>query len=127
MGSILLVQLLVYSLAAFAVAYVIGHSKISLPLRLAIEPEPPKKVDDDEGSSIRQVRTRESFSDSLRWWVLLLMECPACLGFWIGLLYGFSSRNEFGANPLELGFFTCGSNLLLARMAGLMKEGSNGE
>lgn len=123
--------MLVYALAAFGFAYIVGHAKISLPIRLAIEPDPPKRVSDDEGSSIRRVKTRETFSDSLRWWLLMLIECPACVGFWVGLLsFGrlFTPAIEGGvsgrwAGAFQLALFTCASNLLLAKLAGLMEEG----
>lgn len=79
----------------------------------------------------RKVKTGESFTDSLRWWLLMLIECPACLGFWIGLFVGMAFPGVLPTGvtglrfaALECALFTCGSNLLLANWAGLM-EGAN--
>lgn len=100
-----------YFLAAFGLAYIIGHSKISLPFRQALDPGP--KI--------------ESQGDVFRSWLLILLECPACLGFWIGLaaaLYQFPlplalSDWEFA---VLLPLVTCSSNFILGRVTGLISE-----
>lgn len=120
-------SLLLYALAAFGLAYIIGHAKISLPFRLLLEPDedPGFRGGNDEHTP-PYVKT--AFRDSLRWWLLLLLECPACLGFWIGLIYGWVAAPDFGFGVVsragaafQLALFTCASNLLLTRAAALVE------
>lgn len=85
--------LIVYVVAAFGLAYIVGHSKISLPVREWI------------------ARTKLA-------WFLELIECPACLGFWIGLVASFF----LGTNWFVWALFTSGSNFLLGKFSGLIVE-----
>lgn len=93
-------ELILYTLACFGLAYVIGYSKISLPFRLVLEPENDRQV--------------------FRAWVTMLIECPACLGFWFGLAYGAFTMNTFDfplpgwAGVIGLALYTCAANFLLA-------------
>lgn len=98
-----LLSLFVFTLASFGLAFVIGQSKISLPIRMVLEPE-----------SIL------TFSDSLRAWLLALMECPACLGFWFGLFYAWFVSPMFFPGPHSIsivgfGLYACGANFVLSQ------------
>lgn len=66
----IVLQFILYCLLAFGVAYAVGQSTISLPFRKAIEP-------DGRHSQLYVMRT----------FFLLLIECPACLGFWLGMMF----------------------------------------
>lgn len=102
-------ELLLYTVACFGLAFVIGQSKISLPLRLLLEPQDDRQV--------------------FRVWVTLLLECPACLGFWFGLIYGLATGFTFGfplmgpMGAVGLALYTCGANLLLSALSGLLWKG----
>lgn len=54
-------------LVAFGFCYVVGHARVSLGVRTLLA--------GDE-------------SNPLRAWFVALIECPACLGFWVGLVGG---------------------------------------
>jgi hypothetical protein len=107
--------LLFYTVAAFGLAYIVGHSAISLPLRILMEPP------DLRGPQ-----------DAFRAWALMLIECPACFGFWTGLLGGMVYAALDGPlYPQEgvlarllfavgLALYTCGANFILARFTGLI-------
>ena len=108
--------LLFYAVAAFGLAYIVGHSVISLPLRLAVDPGPEIKTQRDVFWS----------------WFLMLIECPACFGFWTGLFAGMLYAAADGPHyPREgalakllwavgLALFTTGSNFILARLTSLI-------
>lgn len=105
-----------YTFAAFGLAYIVGHSSISLPFRMALDP----------GEEL----TRPG--QALRAFVLMLIECPACFGFWTGafagLLYvavdgtyypkeGALARFMFAAG---LALYTAGTNFTLSRLTNLI-------
>lgn len=102
-----LTNLLLYSVASFGFAYILGHSGISLPARKLLDPGGSTP---NPGVAVRVL-------------LLALIECPACLGFWTGLvsaLWIFSVFPGHGwMGVIGSALFTCGSNLLLARLAGL--------
>lgn len=105
-----------YAIAAFGLAYIVGHSAISLPFRMAVDP----------GEQLRGP------SDALRAYFLVLVECPACFGFWTGLFGGMLYAAADGPQyPREgvlakvlwavgLALFTTGSNFILARLTNLI-------
>jgi hypothetical protein len=99
------ISLVLYSITAFGFAYVVGHSVISRPAREIIA----------------------VWSETL----ITLIECPACLGFWTGLVFGLGLA--FGPSaaifpgpawliPSVLAFYTAGSNFILGRLTGLMQS-----
>ena len=98
--------LLCFTVAVFGFVYVVGHSHASLPLRLALDPgELPKPATN---------------SWLLRRWALVLIECPACLGFWVGLgafLAGLAPRCFSGG--LVCGLYCCGAGFILGRLTGI--------
>lgn len=105
-----------YTVAAFGLAYIVGHSAISLPFRMAVDPGP------DVNSPAK-----------VFWaWFLMLIECPACFGFWTGLFAGMLYAAMDGEQyPREgalarilfavgLALYTTGSNFVLARLTSLI-------
>lgn len=133
-------ELVIYSFCAYGLAYIIGESKISLPLRLFLEPplrkepEPPPVVPPMvEYEAERTVRARiveappkiswlNRCFDSIRLAVLSLIECPACFGTWAGFIYGLWFAPSFVPAGIRgavlLGLYTCGSNSFLSRLGG---------
>jgi len=108
-----------YFLAAFGFAYVLGHSTITqsvrdrVALRCQSHPSTPR---------LRPKVYLRPFG-----LLLELIECPACLGFWIGFMTGIMEKLPPVSNPpwrdaLIVGFATAGSNLLLAKFAGLLGD-----
>lgn len=53
------------TMAAFGLAYIVGHAKISLGARTAVAKR-----------------------GALGLWLVQLLECPACFGFWTGVVAG---------------------------------------
>jgi len=103
----MLTALVAYLLTTFGFCYVVGHSKISLPVR-------------------------ELLSKALLGRMLLaLVECPACLGWWVGLLTAGSYPpltpfpvfpHETWLNVFAWAFATCGAHYLLACWSGWISE-----
>ncbi len=93
-----LLDALLYVFAAFGFAYVVGHSVISRTAREALW----------EAGEVAPI-TR---------WLVMLVECPACLGFWTGLVAGLVSG--WRSRAILLAFFTSGTNLVLATFTGIM-------
>jgi hypothetical protein len=98
------VALVLHVFAAFGIAYVLGYSKITL-----------------------QGREWLSTFGTVGKWAVALLECPACLGFWIGCLAtilksGIPGEPLLAFSALHLGFFTCGTNFLLAKVTGLILD-----
>lgn len=95
------VLVLVWTGIAFGFAYGVGHSVITLGARVWLSQFKPL------------------------YWPLALIECPACLGFWLGLATGaWISHDWFFA--LMSGLFTMATNFVLGRMTGLIPN-SRGE
>lgn len=93
----------IYTIAAFGFVYIVGHSLITKGIR--------EWIYGDEWSPI--ARTRRLF--------VSLLECPACLGFWIGLVAGYAAPLA-SLPPLTLALYTTGANFILAKLTGLMPE-----
>lgn len=101
-----MIPVAIYTLAAFGIAFVVGFAKISLGIR--------------------------EFIAARCTWLISLLECPACLGFWIGLVAGALNLpglfNEITPYPrlyrvcaaLMLGFYTVATNFLLGRISSLI-------
>lgn len=98
-------DLFVLTIAAFGLAYVIGHSKITLPLRAWIDPGMPIS----------------SLWRAFRMFVVTLLECPACLGFWIGVFFALYSGFDL-RTILVVGFYVAATNFIIGRMTGLIEE-----
>jgi len=103
-----MIDLIFFTMACFGLMYVIGHSVISLSIRERIARLPAPRW---------------------RFWFITLIECPACLGFWIGLAAGL-----FGYVPILVllspiphpilaivwGLYIAGTNYVLARQTALI-------
>jgi len=95
-----MIPLLVFTLSVFAVTFIIGQSKISLPIRIAV----------DDGTK----------ASTWRMWILALLECNACLAVWLG-----AGAFFFHVTPPALAtwwissLYCCASSLLLAKISGL--------
>lgn len=72
---------ILYVFASFGFAFVLGYSKISLPLRswLATYEKQTQLPWGDKWIDNPKVLR------ALVRWLLALLECPACVGFWLGL------------------------------------------
>jgi ribose/xylose/arabinose/galactoside ABC-type transport system permease subunit len=95
------VSLIVYTVASFGLAYIVGHSRISRPVRLALH--------DSGGPALRLL--------------VEILECPACFGFWTGLIAGTVltiTRHEPLIVSIGVGCYTTGSNFLIGRATGLI-------
>lgn len=77
------------TLAAFGLAYIMGQSKITQAPREMVSRSKLKVVH----------------------FMLDLIECPACFGFWIGL--GGALLNGWGWRSIVAACYICASNLLL--------------
>lgn len=101
-----MIQLLVFTLAVFGVAYVLGYAKITFQLR--------SKLD------------RPGF----RKWLLDLLECVACTSWWMGnfaFLAGIAPEIFYTWRSLVVGqmvcaFYCCASSLILAKFTGLTDD-----
>lgn len=106
-----MITLTLWTLAQFGLAYIVGHSAISLPFRVALAPE---KV--------------ETVGDSVRTFVVTMLECPACFGFWAGAGVAALGCWQYPGLVLlpayvmapAMALATSGSNYLLSRLAGLV-------
>ncbi len=100
-------------LACFGLAYVVGHSKISLPFRIALDSA--------------RVRNRGLIS-WLAGWILALIECPACLGFWFGFIAryvwpvfaGVTVTQQRFLSAITLGLITCTTNFIIGTLTRLI-------
>jgi hypothetical protein len=127
--------------AAFGFAFVVGHSKISLGVRVLLAGTPERKVDIERAAvpyelghekSVTVIATKtvpavRPLVPVVGPFLVALAECPGCLGWWLGLLAGFFWPQTFGVSSqyvfaLMLAFATSGVNLLFAKWVGLLDE-----
>lgn len=97
-----MVALFSWAVTAFAFSWVIADAKVSLSFRMALDTAKHKKV----------------FGAGA---LLTLVECVACSGWWTGLIGQIVGVAPFSSLPAAA-FFTCGSNLLLAKWVGLLDD-----
>jgi hypothetical protein len=107
-----------YVFASFGLAFALGYGKITLPLRSFLEKfsEPP---------TYHWGRRAIAFGAR---WLLALLECPACLAFWLGLGSVFTPLVHYFSydfSPmflaLFLGFGNMGAVLSLGLWTGLIQ------
>lgn len=124
--------MIVYLLAAFGLAYIVGHSTISLPFRKWLGGTPAK---DDPTLYLTPMPAKPGALGPLGDFLTALIECPACFGFWCGLIAALSGmipvHPEFSDTiwpstwrwftwPVMLGCVTAGSNFALSRLTRLI-------
>lgn len=101
-------------LIAFGLAYVVGMSKISLPFRILLagnEAETPLTVN---GITIKKGEPAvPSLIPYVGPFLVLLVECPACFGFWEGAAFAMLRGGGPLYTPLFTGLVICATNLLL--------------
>lgn len=92
-----MIAFILYVLAAFGFAFIVGFAKVSLPFRSWLA-SPIKTVkfrpDWPEGGPFK---INEEWHERPRlngWatWIVALLECPACLGFWLGVFAALADR-----------------------------------
>lgn len=86
-------------LAAYGLSWILGRSKITLGVRQWLDRA------DSEGLSPAG-------------WMLALLECPACTGWWLGIAYGI----RIGANPGLIALTVLTTNLILETITSHLKE-----
>lgn len=115
--------LLVYTFCAFGLAYCLGSSKISLLYRSPLASLAKSGLQDG-------AKPKQMMGGAVASFFLTLIECPACTGFWIGVVF---ARTDIGRDLITgslwitgwiLGLWTVATNLILARLAGLTSEES---
>lgn len=117
-----------YILTAFGLAFVVGYAKISLPFREWLTAQ--VEVRDALGFYSK----REPRFVGVRRWLLELLQCPACLGVWVGGVFAlvdpafFGAASALGLNhlPVEVlslvfGLATAASNFILGALTGLIE------
>lgn len=148
-----MIPLIFYVVAAFGIAYIVGHATITFPIRSLLwrfhlwfgECTTCKGaasgfvIPANEQGLVFLYRCKRCgavshpLSKIQVFRVLIeLAECPACLGFWIGLSVGVAAvlvdwtipfMNWLGPkwlDPLWLAIFTSGANFILGRLTGLI-------
>jgi hypothetical protein len=162
-----MMSVLTYCVGLFGLAYILGHSRISLPFRQALADwsedrymcpycglipvrrweshpvdAPPGVPQTFEPRCPTCNRTPVPNDVTMRprtWtgvhpmmWAVTLLECPACLGTWVGFSVGIiglgATITPALSHPLSLAAFSAGSNALLGFWSGLMqRESRTGE
>lgn len=106
--------LILYLFAAFGLAYIVGFSTLSRPVR--------------ELLAIYALGTDGGRTYPAALFVLNLIECPMCFGWWTGLAAGVAVglaapwwwNGPVWLPALLLPFATAGSNLMLGTYAGIV-------
>lgn len=112
-----IVTMIGYLLGAFGLAYIVGFSVISYPVRFWLGGAPAPVVLDAAGPPPKAIPgALGPFGDFL----CKLLECPACFGFWTGLVTGLTVRSDSILVAVWLGCATSGSNFILARVTRLV-------
>lgn len=74
---------LLYVFASFGLAFVLGYSKLTFPLRKWLEWAAELRLAGDK----IETADVQGYPKAVRFlarWILSLLECPACLAFWFG-------------------------------------------
>jgi hypothetical protein len=107
--------------ACFGLAYIVGFSVISLPVRNLLGGIPELR---DEDRVV--VPAQRGLLGTPGEWLCKLLECPACFGFWTGALWGPYLVGLDAATPglfnkvLLLGCMVAGSNFTVAKLTRLI-------
>lgn len=101
-----MIALTIYVFAAFGLAYIVGHSTITKSIR--------------EWMFNRGAESRWLIAAIVSRTFILMIECPACLGFHVGWIVGWRCDLGF-VDAITLGFFTAGTNLVLGKITQIME------
>jgi hypothetical protein len=108
---------LIYFAAAFGLAYIIGHAKISFGLRLLLGGAPAIPGRGLDGANIPPTPAVKPLIPVVGPFLADLMECLACSGFWIGVASSFWLPMVLGSNPVAwsviVGCATSGMNYVI--------------
>lgn len=117
-----------YALASIGLSFIVGFSKISLPLRVLVGGRTAHVV---IGGHPEVTPTVRPLVPWLGPWLVALLECPGCLGFWVGVftwcfrselgLTFFSEPSHFFPTAFVWGLVTCATNMLGARAIGMLE------
>lgn len=122
-------KLVLYLLASFGFAAILGHSAITLRFRRWLGGTPGGLYQtglNADGTPKYEPRPKVpgalgSFGDFL----CELIECPMCLGWWTGVVSGFTVLSDGRIDSMlwlwafVVGLFTSASNFILARLTHL--------
>ncbi len=118
-----------YAFAAFGFAFIVGYATISLPLRQWLVRTRYQRWN----PALQSYQWVGSRFLPARQWLVTLLQCPACLGFWIGVvlwaaepLFGAVAALGFHQLPgvvtaLVFGLATCASNFILGVLTHLIR------
>lgn len=133
-----MVALALYFFAAFGLSFIVGHSKISLPFRQLlggwVEHTAVPSV--ATGEVHGHIQHHRPMVPVLGPFFVALVECPGCLGWWVGAFTGLVAP-EFvmiqapGIDALTLSAFGCavvlgcataGVNMVLGHFVGMTDD-----
>lgn len=77
--------LILYVFASFGIAFGLGYAKISLPLRNWLARISDLHLVGDKIETAELIGYPKLVRFAARW-LLALLECPACVAFWLGLI-----------------------------------------
>ena len=112
----------IFLLGAFGLAYVVGFSAISFPLRMWLGGVPaPAVVGFVDGKPLpNQPAAVPGALGPFGDFLCKLLECPACFGFWTGAIFGLTVRGDSFPTAFWLGLAVSGSNFILSRLTRLI-------
>lgn len=125
MSEVTLLQWPLWLLGCFGFAYICGHSTISLRIRTIIGGLPMRMPTDIEPG---QAALPGLFGRPGAW-LIALVECPACFGFWTGFVQAVAGAFPVAGQPLSMshlaacvwiGCVVSGSNFILGRATRLI-------
>lgn len=131
-------NILFYAVTAFGLAYIVGHSVITRWIRewLAgldfVKCDACDRIVVDDHTEVTSGWKCDACGSGIyyevispRRWIVMLLECPACFGFWIGVttvVLGLTDSAPTLRNAVALGLFTSGSNYILAKITRLIGD-----
>ncbi len=110
----------IYFLAAFGLAYIMGHAQISHGLRVLLGGQPfvADQKNQHLGITIPGQDELQPLIPIVGPFLVDLLECVACSGFWIGVASSFQMPNVLTSSAISwalvLGCTTCASNFIIA-------------
>lgn len=122
-------ELFIFTFAAFGFCWAVGHSKPTLPLRTWLARATEVQHNDIHlgETDDRQVMVADPSLPAggryvAAWLLLVLMECPACLGFHVGWIAHVTGRVHVFSSWYMAAFYVCAINFILGKFTGLIVE-----